>query len=378
MMSKREKEMMCWLSRFWHKFGLKYLSCVCGLVTIAGCLRLSPPSREKEDSLFEDWVRHQLSGIESWQASTAQGDPRNKELIQCLWQRRAGEKDCQASESFHHPFSFRLRNGYLLSSGIKFPRSGYINPRLFERMIKNISGGFGFHADWRPCVGELCRFEVFTGFVPVCENDAEMCGRADRLLISYVILSRREKQFFWQPYLKVISNLNQENDIRRVEFKTENVFGLPPLLCRDSSLVALTQGDSRQLTCGFSTEGIRSACRSYEHNSDELLKSGYCTPETCQVKCNEVDELLAEKCESPDLQPNSRSPDLYRCKDNAKLWYLRDPIDLHDDARSTGRTHLLFRVFGIEPDFCLFRNVCFGRFSATPLARTVTPFLESR
>lgn len=345
---------------------------------LQGCIGGFSKKTLLEDKLFEDWVRLQLTGIELFQSSTAQGDPRNRELEQCLWQRAVNEEDCHVAQGFQYPASFRMRNGYLLSSGVKFPLQKQINWKRMERSLKSVSAGFGFNEDWRPCVDQFCRFEVLTSFEPVCKGNALDCGRAERMQISYVIISRNLKSHFWQKKVRLISNLDPSRGVSPVEFMTDNIFGLPPLLCRDSSHVALNFGMKKDVTCGISKSVIESACTLPDKSNSILLRSGLCIPGTCERFCKRALSTLAKSCSPGDLQSNPRSPDLFLCPGQNRVYYLKKSPDLPTLIHSGARSNLLARVFGVEPDFCIVRNWCFGRYgrSAGVQFRDLIPYLE--
>lgn len=348
------------------------------LTLLQGCVGNASKQTKSEDKLFEDWIRVQLTGIELYQASTAQGDPRNVELGECLWQRAVSEEDCHAPQGYQYPVSFRMRNGYLLSSGVKFPLHKQVNWKRMEKSLRSVSAGFGFNEDWRPCVDQFCRFEVFTSFEPVCQNNKPDCGRAERIRISYVILSRNSKNHFWQKKTRLISNLDPSREVAPVEFVTDNIFGLPPLLCRDSSHVALNHGAKRDLTCGISKSAVESACMFSGKSNAILTRGGLCVPGTCERFCKRALNTLAKSCDPGDLQSNPRSPDLFTCPGQERVYYLKKPPDLPTLIHSGARRSLLARVFGVEPDFCIVRNWCFGRYAQSTVIQfqDLIPYLE--
>jgi len=255
------------------------------LITISGLaviivflILMFQSKKNRDDELFEEWVRTQLQGIESWQASASLNDARNPDLTRCLWQRASEEADCLVPRTFSYPLSFRLPNGYLLSDGFRFPTNQKVSWDRITKTLRNVSSGFGFDENWRPCLGEHCRFEVYTGYLPECAGGNAFCGRAETLRIGYIIKSRRLDRRIWQPYEQLVSNLDTKRKLQLLEFKTQDALGLPFRGCKSSLLIPLSKNSTGDIVCGINKKNLTSVCLDKEKGYELLFRSGFCLP----------------------------------------------------------------------------------------------------
>lgn len=355
------------------------------LITISGLaviiillILMFQQDKNRDDELFEEWVRTQLQGIESWQASASLNDARNPDLTRCLWQRASEEADCLVPRTFSYPLSFRLSNGYLLSDGFRFPTNPKVSWDRVTKTLRNVSSGFGFDENWRPCLGEHCRFEVYAGFFPECAGGNAFCGRAETLRVGYIIKSRRLDRRIWQPYEQLVSNLDTKRKLQLLEFKTQNVLGLPFRGCKSSLLAPLSKKSTGEIVCGIGKKNLASVCTGKEKDYELLFRSGFCMPENCARFCQRAIKSLDTPCAAGKLEPVPRSPDLFKCNGRQKLYFLTSQKNLFENPTLIQRQSLLERVFKISFDLCLTRTVCFGSFGRQSPPREFESFLEAK
>ncbi|MEY3902310.1 MAG: hypothetical protein RL189_1616 [Pseudomonadota bacterium] len=348
------------------------------LVVITGWSLLSKERPHDDDRLFEEWVRAQLRNIEAWQMTTPSDDVRSGEAVKCVWQQLSSEVDCIVPSDFSYPLTFRLSNGYVLSSGLRFPFQTKTGWAVISRQLKHYSRGFGFDENWRPCLGERCRFEVFTGFVPQCAGNASVCGRAEVLKIFYVIKSRRKNRQFWQPYETIISNMERKRQQSLIDFRTVNALALPRRSCKEPAQVPLSFKGDGGIVCGLSQRSIEDICFGQDKPYDVLFRGGFCFGENCKRFCSRAKKIFQRPCETGNLEVVSRSPDLFRCRGRGRVLYLAKSVNIFDQPTSLKRSNLLLRVFNFDADFCLTRMTCFGSFAGQRNDSEFDVYLETK
>jgi hypothetical protein len=366
----------------WNYIFRKYkvpLSAAAGLlIVVLAAAILLRPSKNKNDQLFEEWLRVQLMDVEMWQATAPLNDPRNPETVKCLWQRSVSESDCLLPRNFSYPVSLRLSNGYLLSQGIHFPLETQKRWERVSSIFKGHSSGFGLDENWRPCVGDFCRYEVYTGFIPTCADKSSYCGRADRFKIGYIIKSRRLERQFWQPYEQLISNLDDSRDLQPIEFNPENVFQLPIRACKSDLQVPLSRNGDGSLICGVTKKNLISTCFGNSRDFNLLYRSGFCLPDNCENFCKRAIKALEKPCESSKLEMINRSPDLFRCSGRSRIVFLSKYKNPFENPAAINRSGILSRALKIDFDFCINKSTCFGAFTRKSTAKELEAFLEAK
>ena len=350
-----------------------------GIILLAGCVfYLTGTNEDKNDLLFEQWLKVQLNDIEMWQATVPLNDPRNADAVRCVWQKRASESDCLQPKVNSYPLSLRLPNGYLLSQGISFPLEERNRWKKTVNALKHFNTGIGLDENWRPCIGEYCRYEVYTGFVPSCAGQSSYCGRAEKFKIGYVIKSRRMNRRIWQPYEVLVSNLDDSGSPELSEFKPENVFGLPMNACKSDLHTPLSRHADGKLLCGISKKNLISVCSGQSRDYSLLYRSGFCLADSCDTFCTRALKTLERSCEPSKQEIINRSPDLYRCNSRSRMLVIKKYKNPFEKPSLVNRANVLSRVLGIDFDFCINKSKCFGAFTREPETPELEAFLEAK
>lgn len=332
----------------------------------------------KEDALFENFIRTQLIGMNGWQFSSVEKDPRNTELTDCLWQRAVDEDDCTATgiSKFQNPISFRMSNGYLLSTGLSLPVASKTRWTALKRSLNNLSGGFGFDEDWRPCLGNDCRYEVFTGFVAECPEQAQRCGRAERLKIFYVIKSQKNERQMIRSQTVFLSNLDPSRKLKPLEVVPDHIIGLPPMMCKNPEFTAISVNGDGTVVCGLSEKIVDNICSDPHRRMSSLPTYGLCTDSDCDRVCSRIKNSFSKECEPENLQPESRSPDLFRCQGRSRVFRLKNPIKFSEIYEEQENRGFLRNLFSTQMNFCITRKFCFGRFDTSTKVLDQSKFFE--
>lgn len=332
----------------------------------------------KEDALFENFIRTQLIGLNGWQFTSIARDPRNSELTNCMWQRGVDEEDCTTTgiSKFQYPVSFRMNNGYLLSTGLSLPVVNKSSWTTLKRSLNSMSGGYGFDEDWRPCLGDDCRYEVFTGFVADCPEQAQRCGRAEKLKISYVIKSQKKERQILRSQTIFLSNLDPSRKLKPLEFVPDQIIGIPPLACKNSEFTAISVNGNGTLVCGLSEQLVNQICADPAKTTSLLPTYGLCADSSCSRVCNRLKSSFSKECEPENLQPESRSPDLFRCQGRSRVFYLNNPIKFSEIYEEQENRGILRNLFTIQLNFCITRKFCFGRYKPSTKNLDQSKFFE--